>query len=113
MLFANSAAAADDPEVTRDVQCLAVNAYLASKDDASLKMAGLMASLYYLGRLDGRDPDADLNRRLTDEVMKLKPDDIAVLAKSCGETLADRGKALKAAGQHLQERALDIGKPKT
>lgn len=112
-LLSTSNACAADAETTTDVRCLVVSAMLASKGDAANEAAGLMASLYYLGRLDGHDPNLDLSKTLTDEALKLKPGDIPPLAKTCGATMKDRGKALSAAGAALKDRAEDLDKPKT
>jgi hypothetical protein len=112
-LSSTSNAWAADTETTTDVRCLVVGALLASNNDANAKSAGLLAGLYYLGRLDGHDPGIDLAKAVTDEALKLKPSDVPDLAKTCGAIMMGRGKALSAAGEALKDRAADLAKPRT
>jgi hypothetical protein len=112
LLLAGSAARAQDAEAVNDTRCLLVGILLAAKDDPTVSSAGLMASFYYLGRLDGHAPNADLAKSVLDQIAKLKPEDYDALAKSCGAILKERGQAMTAAGKQIKDQAEDAAKPR-
>lgn len=85
-----------------DLRCLAVASILASNSDPNLKNAGVMAALYYLGKLDGREPGLDLEARLKQEFTQLTPQEIQPEGMRCGAELAARGKAMTEIGARLQ-----------
>jgi hypothetical protein len=99
-----SARAADDP-ASSDIRCLAVAATLASNADPKIQNAGVMASLYYLGKVDGRTPNLDLENRLKQELLQLQPQDLQADAVRCGAELARRGKAVSDIGARLKALA--------
>ncbi|MGZ3376866.1 MAG: hypothetical protein ACXU8S_09730 [Phenylobacterium sp.] len=98
---ASSARATDDPGAS-DVHCLAVASLLASNADPKIQSAGVMASLYFLGKLDGRTPTLDLETRLKDELTHYNPQDLQADAVRCGAELAVRGKAVSDIGARLK-----------
>ena len=102
-LLASQAQAADD-ETTADLRCLVTSLSLTTSDDQTARTAGLLASLYYFGRLDGRAPNLDLENRMVAEIERMTPEEIRAEAPRCGSTMKDRGQALTAIGNHLVER---------
>jgi hypothetical protein len=99
---AATGARAADPAPAPDLRCLAVASVLASNSDPNVKNAGVMAALYYLGKLDGRDPGLDLETRLRQEVTQLSPQEIQSETLRCGAELAARGKTMNEIGLRLQ-----------
>jgi hypothetical protein len=97
-----------DPAPAADVRCLAVAAFLAGNSDPKLQNAGVMAALYFLGKLDGHEPDMDLEARLKEVATQLSPKDLQSEAVRCGAELASRGKTMNEIGLRLQ--ALGAGK---
>lgn len=97
-------ARAADEGVNSDVRCLAVAAAMAQGSDPKAKSAGLMAGLYYLGKLDGRDPNFDLEGRLKQEMAQMKPEEIITEAQRCGAQLTARGKTITEIGARLQSQ---------
>jgi hypothetical protein len=103
-----TAARAADPAPAADVRCLAVASFLAGNADPKVQNAGVLAALYYLGKLDGREPGMDLEARLKEVAMQLSPKDIQSEAVRCGAELGARGKTMNEIGLRLQ--ALGAGK---
>jgi hypothetical protein len=94
-----------------DVRCLVVSMAVLELGGQTGQSAGMMSALYFLGRLDGREPDLDLENSLIDEISAMKPADVRVEAVRCGGQLAMRGKILQNVGQHLMERGKVIPNP--
>ena len=60
--------------------------------------------MYWMGRLDGRTPDLDLENRLIADIKELKPDALQAEAKRCGAILQVRGKFMTEMGQDMQQK---------
>ncbi|HYM18762.1 MAG TPA: hypothetical protein VEU06_09380 [Micropepsaceae bacterium] len=98
---AQSAAAAN---ITADIRCLIASLSSGNSNDETVKTAGFLASLYYLGRLDGGAPNLDLESRMIAEIDKMTPEDVRSEAARCGSTMQARGAAFSEIGNHLVER---------
>jgi hypothetical protein len=90
------AARAADDAVAADLKCMVVAAALAQNADPSLKNAGAMAGVYYLGRLDGRAPNLDLEARLRATISQMTPQELVPQIQRCGQEVQAR---VKSAGQ--------------
>lgn len=97
-------ARAEAPETTTDLKCLVFAISLSANSDPAKASVGTMAALYFLGRMDGREPKLDLENRLIQPDMQLKPTDFAQLGKACGGMLQTRGSELTAIGERLQAK---------
>lgn len=97
-------ASAQDVETIADVRCLVVGFKLAENVDAALRSAGMMLSIYYIGRLDGRVPSLDIEDLLIKEVTTMTPTDYGSEAKRCGASLADKGQEITRIGKDMIER---------
>jgi hypothetical protein len=100
--LAATGAQAADTDTTSDVRCMVVAAAMAQNTDPNVQNVGLMAGLYYLGKLDGRDPRLDLEARLKQELAQMKPAEMVAEAQRCGAQLTARGKAMTEIGARLQ-----------
>jgi hypothetical protein len=106
LVGAAAPAAAQDAENSADIRCaLAAMAMVGATQDATMKQQATMAALYYVGRLDGRNPNLDLEARLRQEMAKMAPQELAGEAQRCGQQLMVRGKALQAIGEHFKTEA--------
>ena len=92
---------AASPESVSDARCLIVAVSLLQSPNNTTRAAAASSALYYLGRLDGREPDVDLQKLVQDEVKKLSPEDIQSEAQRCGHFLSARGKVVSDIGKAL------------
>jgi hypothetical protein len=95
-------ARAEAPETTTDLKCLAFAMGMSGNSDPSKAAVGTMAALYFLGRIDGREPKLDLEKRLVAPDLQIKTADFPSLGATCGGMLKTRGDDLTTIGQHLQ-----------
>jgi hypothetical protein len=107
-LAAATVARAADEGASPDVRCLAVAATMAQSSDPKTQGVSLAAALYYLGKLDGRDPNFDLEGQLKQELAQLKPQDMIAEVQRCGAQLNARQKTVTEIAARLQ--AQGIGK---
>ena len=105
LLAAQVPAIAPADQNSSDARCLIVTVMLAGGDNAELKAAGLIASQYYLGRLDGRSPGLDLKALLTREAERITQAEQGPLLVSCGAAMQKRGEALEAVGERMAKKA--------
>lgn len=97
------AARAEDSQTTRDLRCTMIAFYMVSqaKADAQGSLSGV--ALYYLGRLDGRTPGLDIEKRIRQEAATLTEAQFAAEAKRCGEEMKVRGQEIQVLGANLQK----------
>lgn len=93
-----------DPAATQtvaDAQCMVVGARLSASTDPQQKVPGQMILMYYLGRIDGRSPSADLKALIKTETRKMTPSDLQSAATRCGRQFAARGEEVVQIGKSL------------
>lgn len=96
-----AADAANDDATEADVRCVVVAMRMGSSDNPQMKTAGMIASMYFLGRVDSRNPDLDLETRIIDDLQKMTPEDLRAESQRCGNILTARGAALKTMGEDM------------
>ena len=101
LMSAATAAAAPDDDVD-DIRCLIVAAELADNGDKEIAEAGTLMTTYFLGRLDGRSPGANLEQLITREAPALTDEDKQKLLVACSAQLELRGEQMEALGARLQ-----------
>lgn len=101
LLFTASLAAAAPADDAEDARCLIVAAELADSDDDELEEAGTIMTMYFLGRLDGRSPGANLETLIVREAAAMSEDDKERLLIACSAQLELRGKQMEALGSRL------------
>ena len=96
-----------DP-ITDDLRCyIVVSSQLMASENPTEKMAAFMAQGYWLGRIDGRAPDLDLEERLIAEFPNTtKSEFFRAEAARCGQEMVVRGKAVSAIGENIRKRGL-------
>ncbi|MGV8928939.1 MAG: hypothetical protein ACOH1E_04250 [Brevundimonas sp.] len=98
----SASARADDVSAadTADMQCFVLLAYLSGQaGEDSAEQSGLVGGMmYFLGRLEGREPGTDWMKGLADYILSVDDDALVVEMESnrerCGDILVDRGQAL-------------------
>jgi hypothetical protein len=98
------AAEEQSPDTIADVRCLAVGLRISQSPDPAQKNAGLMVTLYYLGRLDGRTPTLGLEDLIAQEIEKMNDAVFRAEAMRCGNHLTVRGQQLTEIGEDLVKR---------
>jgi hypothetical protein len=92
---------ADDTE--DDVRCVVLSLEMVTSSDDAVKNAGALVAMYYLGRLDGRTPDVNLEDKIKAEIGAMTPDVVQATAARCSMTLRARGLALTQMGKDIQQ----------
>lgn len=112
LTLSSAQARAQDAETIADVRCVIVGALLVQKD-ATQRSTGMMLSMYYIGRLDGRLPKLDLEELLIKEGNRMTASDIGSEAKRCGASLADKGQELTRIGKDIVEKEKKMSSEQT
>lgn len=115
-LFGSSEAIAQDRaaqnvQTVEDLRCLAAVSETAGAMEKLVPGSANIALMYYLGRLDGRDPDLDIENALAALYPTMTPKDVGSEDVRCGQALSQRGKVMKEIGEHLMERAMKATPP--
>lgn len=100
MAVALPRAEAVSPQTIADVQCMVVGARLLESADQRQRMSGEMLLTYYLGRIDGRSPNVDLEA-LMKRVGKMSESDFRRAATRCGAEFSARGAQIVRIGKSL------------
>lgn len=90
-----------DMQTVADAQCMVIGARLSASTDPQQKVPGQMILMYYLGRIDGRSPNADLKTLIGTETRKMTATDVQNAASRCGKQFAARGEAIVRIGKSL------------
>jgi len=88
-----------------DRRCLLVAMTLAAHADEAMRQAGMASALYFLGRIDGRATELDLEGALYAEAVRMTEDDVRREGPRCGAELTARGADLQEMSRRLAERA--------
>ena len=94
-------ALADD--TSDDVKCLAVSLNMSTADDPQEQSVGMLSTMYWLGRLDGRTPSLDLEKQM-DALGALSAEDLRTEAVRCAAALSTRGDALTKLGESMRQK---------
>lgn len=97
-------APASDSDVISDVRCIVVGAAMAGTQDQTAKSSGIMLTLYYIGRLEGRAPNVDLEQLILEQSSAMTKSEFGAEATRCGSHLADKGREITRIGQDLVAR---------
>ncbi len=103
-------ACATDGETLADVRCMLVALHTATLNVPAERIAGMMAAIYYLGRLDGHSPHADIEQLIKSDARKMTPAELRVESARCGGVLEKKGQELQKIGAALS-RNVHVGAP--
>ena len=96
--------APNDEGTAFDLRCFLVLGQMAESGPADTRTQALTAAIYFLGRIDGRDPEFDLEARSESEGAALRGPDAEQLVQRCGAEMQRRGAEVTAIGQRITER---------
>jgi hypothetical protein len=98
-------------ETTADVRCLAaigrlpeVNAQNQLFTEEGVNTLTALGSLYYLGRVQAREPRLDLENALIVEILAMDPEDIRTELARCSEEMSVAGAKWEVVGKNLVRR---------
>jgi hypothetical protein len=103
-LAASATADVPDDPLRFDVQCLIATGHVARSGATEHRAAARSASIYYLGRLDGRGQTFDLEASLLAEAAALRGQDGGDLLRACGQLMVRRGAEVQAIGARVLAR---------
>lgn len=84
---------------------MVVGARLSASSDPQQRVPGQMILMYYLGRIDGRSPNTDLETLIKTETQKMTTSDLNNAASRCGKEFSARGEAIVRIGKSLSKPA--------
>lgn len=99
LALAAPAQAAPDPD--QDLRCFAVGLSLIESNPT----AGLTAAMYFMGRLEGREPNTDWYARLARHLETVTPESLQADAQVCGQILVDKGQEMQDRGAELERKS--------
>jgi hypothetical protein len=101
---------AQNAETVADVRCVIVGMRMIEMTNQTYRASGMMATLYYIGRLDGRTPNLNLENLIFKELKTMTAVDYSAEAKRCGIALTARGQEITKMGKDLVERGHEMMK---
>ena len=103
LLWSTAAAAQPRETIAEDMRCLAISLALAGDHNATAEQrnGATMSSLYFLGRVNARQPDLNLTSALGREASSLTQADVTASRSRCGQIMQTRARELTAAADHL------------
>jgi hypothetical protein len=98
--FAAPPAQAQDA-TTQDLRCLVIAIEMSGSVDAQIRASATTVGAYFLGRLDGRTPDLDVQTRAAQEMMRMKPEDLDPEVDRCTALMGVRAQVIGALAARL------------
>lgn len=92
-----------DPAESQDVRCFVSAIAMLQTSDVAARNVALSSALYYLGRLDGRDPKLDLEKVVVEEFQRMTQSQKLSETERCGHELSSRGMMVSAIGKKLTQ----------
>jgi len=77
----------------------------SQNSDPNIAQAGKYASVYWMGRVNGATPNANLTQQLGTVAKTINGTNIQAQAQRCGEEMKQRGMQMQEAGKALQAQA--------
>jgi hypothetical protein len=108
MMMGSGAAHAD--QTSDDVRCLVIFMQMSNAQAPAAQTGGLIGSFYYMGKLDARSRDLDLEKLILTEVANMSENSFKQDAARCGNDMTKRGQAAADLGKALQQHAAQMEK---
>ena len=105
-----SCGAAQADETSDDVRCLVIFMQMSNAQAQAAQTGGLIGSFYYMGKLDARSRDLDLEKLILTEVANMSENSFKQDAARCGNDMTKRGQAAADLGKALQQHAAQMEK---
>ena len=97
-------------EISEDVRCLVIFMQMSNAQVPAAQTGGLIGSFYYMGKLDARSRDLDLEKLILTEVANMSENSFKADATRCGNDMTKRGQAAADLGKALQQHAAQMEK---
>ena len=105
VLAAASLSAAPSPEIQDDLRCFLIMASLAeSAKEGPAMQTAVAGTLYFLGRLENRAPDLDIEAAGAAELVAMTEAEYQNQKPVCLAVIEERGKRLIALGAGIEKR---------
>jgi hypothetical protein len=88
----------------QDIKCLVIGLNMANSPAPQVKAASSGVILYFLGRLDGREPEIDIKKSVMEQLDSITNLDLPTESKRCGQMIVSQSQALAELGEVLQHR---------
>ena len=92
------------------LRCLVATNMLAQNKESAVATAGLMGSLYFLGRLDPALEEVEAERQLIEMITKLDAAELQRDLERCGAEMKTKGAMLQRIGQKIKAVGGESGK---
>lgn len=89
---------AADTETLSDAHCILVLFHLAALKGPKGNLAATMGEIYFLGRLDGHSPHADIEHLLASESQQMNTVKLSAESERCSRILKQKGHELQKIG---------------
>jgi hypothetical protein len=101
MVSTSSGALAITADDQADARCILVSGQMADSDDKEQQTAASIMLFYYLGRLEGRNPSADLVKLLEGEADQVTEERQNEILRACSARLDKASKALSSVAEKV------------
>jgi len=98
-------ARAQESPTQADVRCLLLTLGGAGSQDPNVQQGSMLGMLYYLGRINGREPDLDLQAALVAAMQSFRAEDAERDSRRCSDAMLESGAELKGLADRLQSEA--------
>jgi len=105
-------ARASDRQGIDDAQCVVVGLRMVEMTGPQQRAAGMMLAVYYLGRLDSRAPDAEVEGLIEKAAREMTEAEFRSNAVLCGKALTLKGQEIQKIGADLTHKAQGGSAPK-
>lgn len=104
LAFCSARAYAQDPGTTANLRCLIVGLRASETSNPTVRSAGMMLSMYYLGRLDAHVPKLDIEEPLIKQISTMTAAEYKSEGIRCGTSLTAKGQQITRIGQDMIQR---------
>ncbi|HEX5206261.1 MAG TPA: hypothetical protein VFW10_00520 [Steroidobacteraceae bacterium] len=97
-------ARASDASIDADVRCIVVALHLLASQEPRQREIGIMAGLYFFGRLDGQSPNADIEHLIKSVAAQMTDAEFKSEAVRCGKSLQTKGQEITRIGIDMSKK---------
>lgn len=98
---------AQDPAVIDDIRCAAVGFIVTTSEEASVKQAGLLMSLYFYGRATAHLAAGDRDAAFIRVIDQMDADGLEAEADRCGKEFESVGEDMSRLGEKMVAGSAD------
>ncbi|HEX2593259.1 MAG TPA: hypothetical protein VHL34_17285 [Rhizomicrobium sp.] len=92
---------ADSAAQIADIRCAIVSMNLPKEEGEAAPTAAMISVMFFLGRIEGRDPHYDVKAAIGAQMAVMTPSDRATESKRCITEMLEKGKAAEQLGLDL------------